>query len=171
MAQSVSSPRQVRSAARTSAPHRVSSRRPAPRLVSGSVRVQAGSPSRIAPRPPRHFDSLTASCAPGSRSVRSAPVPVTMRLTRRGRALLVVLVMALTLVVFSLGRATSHAADSGAPITRPTTVVQSGETLWQVARRVAPREDPRVTIERILKLNDLAGAHLVRAGQQLILPS
>lgn len=93
-----------------------------------------------------------------------------MRLTRRGRILLVVLVAALLLVVFSIGRASSQASSSAVKAAPATVVVQTGETLWQVARRVAPKADPRVTVQRIIDLNGLGGAADVHPGQQIVLP-
>ena len=48
-------------------------------------------------------------------------------------------------------------------------VVSPGETLWQVADRVAPREDPRDVVLRIVEANGLAGANVV-AGTRLVVP-
>jgi LysM repeat protein len=93
-----------------------------------------------------------------------------MRLTRRGRVLLTGLAVVVLLVVFSLGRATSQASSSHKSAARPTVVVQAGETLWQLAQRVAPAADPRVTVERIMRLNDVHRADQVRPGQQIVLP-
>jgi nucleoid-associated protein YgaU len=92
-----------------------------------------------------------------------------MKLTRRGRLLVTLLVTALLLVAFSVGRASSHAGDTPAS-PRATVVVQEGDTLWEIARRTSPEGDPRVTVSRILELNDLGSASSVRAGQQLTLP-
>ena len=107
---------------------------------------------------------------------RSA-TPVTapsVRLTRRGRAVLVLLAAALLLTAFSLGRTASEAADArggvaSAPAPTQTTV-QAGESLWSVAQRIAPDNDPREVIAQIQRLNDLDGAHLA-VGQQLLLPT
>jgi hypothetical protein len=98
-----------------------------------------------------------------------APRP-SVRLTRRGRVLLLLTLLALVLVAFSLGRTSAGAsAGSRAPVARPITVVQPGETLWAIARRVAPGADPRATVARLTALNDLGSAPIV-AGQRLVLP-
>ena len=101
-------------------------------------------------------------------SRHTAPV----RLTRRGRAMLVLLLAAVLLGAFSLGRTASQAADvastGGAPELQQTTV-QPGESLWSVAQRIAPENDPRDVIAQIRRLNDLRDTQL-RAGQQLLLP-
>ena len=49
-------------------------------------------------------------------------------------------------------------------------VVQPGETLWDVAGRVAPDADRRDTVERILAMNNLRGAG-VDAFQRLAVPA
>jgi hypothetical protein len=94
-----------------------------------------------------------------------------LRLTRRGRAVLLLALVVLLLAAFSLGRVGSQAAPRGARQAAPLaqTTVHQGETLWSVARRVAPGTDPRAVVRRLQELNHLDGAG-VRAGQQLLLP-
>jgi hypothetical protein len=93
-----------------------------------------------------------------------------LRLTRRGRTILLLTLVALVLVAFSLGRTSAGASASrGGSAARPTTVVQPGETLWAIARRVAPGTDPRSTVARLTSLNDL-GSRPIVAGQRLVLP-
>jgi len=100
----------------------------------------------------------------------TAPV----RLTRRGRVVVVLALVALVLLAVALlGRAPSEAAPSSrGPATRAV-VVQPGQTLWQIAREVAPTRDPRETVERLRELNDLGdlGAGALRAGQRLVVPA
>ena len=47
--------------------------------------------------------------------------------------------------------------------------VHAGETLWGVARRVAPGQDPRAVVAKIRELNHLSSATL-QIGQQLLIP-
>jgi len=105
--------------------------------------------------------------APSRPALRPAGQPV--RLTRRGRLALLLVLAVLVLVAFSLGRESASAGSGSARVTRPTTVVQPGETLWAIARRVAPSADPRATVARLAELNDLGSAPIV-AGQRLTLP-
>ncbi|MDI2030955.1 LysM peptidoglycan-binding domain-containing protein [Saccharopolyspora sp. TS4A08] len=58
-----------------------------------------------------------------------------------------------------------------APVTGGTTVVQvrTGDTLWGIATRMAPDEDPRAVVERIVELNGLGGAS-AEAGRHLVVP-
>ena len=106
-------------------------------------------------------------------SARRTPTtgPAT-HLTRRGRVLAVLVFAAVLLGAFSLGRTASEAA---APTTSASTVqvehttVQPGDSLWSVARRVAPENDPRAVVEQIRRLNELTSAE-IQVGQQLLLP-
>ena len=91
------------------------------------------------------------------------------RLTRRGRVLLLTALVAVLFGAFSLGRSVSEAA---APSSRPAqnvVTVERGDSLWTLARRVAPDNDPRDVVAQIHDLNDLSSAGLV-PGQQLVLP-
>ena len=96
----------------------------------------------------------------------------TVHLTRRGR--LAVLVMSVLAVAVSmavvLGAIGSISAGTPAPTSTQTVVVSTGETLWTIAQRVAPGEDPRPVIDQIVDLNDLGDAGAVRVGQQLEVP-
>lgn len=96
----------------------------------------------------------------------------TVRLTRRGRALVVLLLAAVLFAAFSLGRSASQATGLSTEPTGPAleqTVVQPGESLWSVAQRIAPDNDPREVIAQIRRINDLESTRLV-VGQQLLLP-
>jgi hypothetical protein len=94
-----------------------------------------------------------------------------LRLTRRGRILLVLVLMALLVIAgFTLGRGSSLAAGPSHPGTHHSVVVEPGETLWSVAVRIAPHQDPRLVVADIESLNHLRNTN-VEAGQQLIVPT
>lgn len=102
----------------------------------------------------------------------AAPAPA-VRLTRRGRALLVLLLAAVLLSAFSLGRTGSEAASvlGSAGAAAPTsTTVQPGDSLWSVAQRIAPEHDTREVVAQIQRLNDLDTPTL-QVGQLLLLPT
>ena len=94
-----------------------------------------------------------------------------VRVTRRGRVLLLVALVAVLFGAFSLGRSASQAAPpSSAPTAAVQQVtVQAGETLWALALRTAPDHDPRDVVAQIRELNDLDSPH-VQPGQLLVLP-
>lgn len=113
--------------------------------------------------------------APRAEAHAGADHPSTLatsvRLTRRGRVVLVMALLLVATVAFALGRVgTSQAATDG-PAVRPysQTTIHSGETLWSVAMRVAPGHDPRLVVEQLVGLNHLGGG-AVQVGQQLLLP-
>lgn len=91
------------------------------------------------------------------------------RLTRRGRVLLLTALVAVLFGAFSLGRSVSEAAAPGARPAQHVVTVEQGDSLWDLAQRVAPDDDPRDVVAQIRELNDLPGAVLV-PGQQLVLP-
>lgn len=95
--------------------------------------------------------------------------PVPIRLTRRGRVVVVLFLAAVLLVAgWFVGRAVAAAATTGSPAA-PTVVARPGDTLWSIAVRARPDADPRVTVGRIIDVNGLATPAL-QPGQRLILP-
>lgn len=91
------------------------------------------------------------------------------RLTRRGRVLLLTALVAVLFGAFSLGRSVSQAAPPSASPAQHLVTVQHGDSLWTLAREVAPDHDPRDVVAKIRDLNDLAASDLT-PGQQLVLP-
>ena len=96
--------------------------------------------------------------------------PPPLRLTRRGRIVVVLVLALLTLGVLSLGRqALSAATGTDRPATVQVTV-RPGDTLWSIADRITPKgEDVRITVAQIRALNGLHGG-TVRTGSTLRLP-
>lgn len=109
---------------------------------------------------------------------RSAPLATaTVRLTRRGRAVAVgaMVAVAMTAVVISGTASTAttggqSAGPSEGPVATATVTVEAGQSMWEIARAVAPGNDPRATIMRIVDLNELSSAAAIRAGQRLTVP-
>ena len=92
-----------------------------------------------------------------------------VRLTRRGRALARFFATVLVVAVFLLvapGLARGDGPDRPAP--RVTYVVQPGDTLWSIARRVAPGQDPRPVVDGLIEANDVRDG--LQAGQELSIP-
>lgn len=109
--------------------------------------------------------------APAARTARAARSERRhLRLTARGRA--VVVVLAALLVAGWALRATDAAAGGAEPaIPVDVVTVTSGQTLWQIASSIAtPGEDVRDVVDRLILLNGLSGSGL-RAGQQLLVPA
>lgn len=168
----------------TTFPTSVPATRAPGRLRPCTLRPARSSTARVLPRSRRAQPPVTAQATPavpaGPRRGSARPVPPRSpgvrrrlrrsRLTRRGRVLLVLVLAALLLAMFSLGRASSDAGTPSrhAQVTHVT--VRPGETMWQVATRVAPGNDPRVTVQRLMDLNGMSSPQL-RAGQSLVIPT
>lgn len=110
----------------------------------------------------------TATVSTCAVPIRPSRTPAgSARLTRRGRVVVVLLtLLLLVLAGFALGRV-SQAAGPAKPV--PTVTVHAGETLWDIAARVAPHADRRALVAQIEALNGLPSGRVV-AGQQLRLP-
>lgn len=111
------------------------------------------------------------STTPASPALRSTgPATSSVRLTRRGR--LVVLALAL-LAVLAVGvLLASGSVATGEPGTAEPTeivVVGAGDTLWDIASDLSDDGDVRAMIDRIEKLNALDSGMVV-VGQQLVVP-
>lgn len=120
--------------------------------------------------------TLDTRLARPTRALRSAgaarPAPGPVRLTRRGR--LVVLVAAL-LVAFAIGVFVTAAGsvatqEPGTP--EPTRILQvgSGDTLWGISADLAEDGDVRGMMARIERLNALDSA-VLQTGQRLVVPA
>lgn len=102
-------------------------------------------------------------------STRDVQVRRTMRLTRRGRVVVTVVALLVIAAGFSFAQVSSQAAGPRARPTLHTVTVHAGETLWDVAQRVAPHVDPRLVVAALEHENRLNGP-LVEPGQQLVVP-
>ena len=146
---------------------------------AGRVAVGAG-----AGRPERHLRVLPPVPAayvagPPRRRSPARSVPVVprevapaprLRLTARGRRLVVVLVLALAVGVVALGEAALGGGGEGLELMGTSSVVvERGDTLWSIAGSVAGERDVREVVDRIQELNGLGSAD-IEPGQVLQLP-
>jgi hypothetical protein len=98
------------------------------------------------------------------------PQVAPVRLTRRGRIVVLATLLMLAVGLVALVGAPGQAAD---PANRadpaPTTVVAPGDTLWSVAERCVPGRDRFRAIDEIRRLNGIRD-YTIHPGQRLILP-
>ncbi|MGH3673635.1 MAG: LysM peptidoglycan-binding domain-containing protein [Pseudonocardiaceae bacterium] len=151
--------------------------RPAVRIAARGATM---APSGLRPAPPAPVPPLAPPTrqrqvdSPACYLADSASLPA--RAVRPlawwyGQVMRVVVAAALTLGVVAglswLGQGTSP----GPSVPGRTVIVQvgAGETVWDVAQRVAPRFDQRAVVEQIRHLNGLV-ASAVEPGQQLRVP-
>ena len=118
------------------------------RLVPAPELDRSDRPDRIAPR-------------------RTAPARP--EVYRRRRLVVVALILGLGLGLMSFGRqaganrtAEAEAADA------VTIVVEPGDTIWGIARTLAPGADPRPMAD---SLADLAGGTELQPGQRIVVPA
>jgi LysM domain len=117
-----------------------------------------------------HRGSVPAVAPPLVGAVTGFTSGGSVRLTWLGRLMvgLVATVLGLTVFAGAAVVAARHGRPAPAlPSSGPATVVvQPGETLWTIARRVAPARDPREVVTDLRRLNALPTAE-IQAGQQL----
>jgi|SRR5690606_3046359 len=96
--------------------------------------------------------------------------PAPVRLTRRGRLVVLAACLLAALVVsVVIGAQSSATREGGTPVPTRTVVVGAGDTLWEIASEVAEPGEVRAMVHRIEKLNALEGAGL-QVGQELAVP-
>lgn len=92
-----------------------------------------------------------------------------LRLTRRGRAVLLGFFILMSCLASAVLLTTASRAQDTPTGPAPSTVVQPHDTLWSIATRTAPDRDPYAAIAEIQRINDLDG-FVVHPGQTLTLP-
>lgn len=118
---------------------------------------------------PRPRIAAQAAAAPARATRRPAARPA-LRLTRLGR--LVVTLAFLVLLVTGtvlLGSQSTATGERGTSEATTTVVVGRGDTLWEIAAKVAAPGEVREMVHRIEKLNALPGPAIVE-GQELAVP-
>lgn len=130
-------------------------------------------------RTPTTADPTTspAIAAPAPSALRSTPPPSVwgraqarrLPAPRQPRVVHLVAAVAVTLAVTVALGWLGQLADAGIPAETAVVRVGAGETVWDVAQRVAPESDPQTVVQRIRELNGMTGS-AVQPGQQLQVP-
>jgi hypothetical protein len=103
-----------------------------------------------------------------SHTAAGTTTPMTM--TRRGRMVISTVVASAVIAVGLLFAGPGAQAGGEAGTDAPVYTVLAGETLWSIATELAPRQDPRITIDQLMRANNLRTAE-IRPGDVLLLPS
>jgi LysM repeat protein len=117
--------------------------------------------------------SLDTRFAPAPARVRDrSSVAGHVRLTRRGRVvvLLVALVLAFAVGVFVTAASSVATLEPGSPEATEIVQVGAGDTLWGIAADLADDGQVRDMMHRIERLNALESTSL-EAGQRLVVPA
>lgn len=93
-----------------------------------------------------------------------------VRLTRRGRVVVVLAALVLALVVgIALSGVSSASEEAGAAPATEVVVINEGDTLWGIAAEVAEDGQVRSMVTEIRELNDLDSS-VVTLGQKIHVP-
>ncbi len=106
-------------------------------------------------------------------STGAVAVQPRLKITRRGRAVLTLLIaipLAIGGAVAGLGAVGAAAGTHPGSASFTYVTVQPGESLWQLAQSVAPRADPRDVVADIQNLNDLSSGD-IQPGQRIAIPA
>lgn len=136
-------------------------------------------PQRVTSRESHMSTGIHAIATPGfpsgvtSRStIRSTNRSTTrVRLTRRGRRVLLALIVVpiIIVMVWAALNGGIAVATSEVPTTSLSYVtVNTDESLWDIAQREAPQADTRAYVDELIRLNNLRGE--IQPGQRLALP-
>ncbi|MEO7147453.1 MAG: LysM peptidoglycan-binding domain-containing protein [Terrimesophilobacter sp.] len=115
----------------------------------------------------------TAILAMGPRMNAPRTVSSRLHITRRGRVVLTALVSAPLMVAAVVIAVNGGIATAGAGVTGNDfsyVTVEPGQSLWQLAKSIAPTADPRDVIADIAILNGLDGS-VVHPGERLAIPA
>lgn len=124
----------------------------------------------LPPRPGGH----SGSGAPHLRLIQGGRSEAALHRRRvyRRRRIAVAVTLFVVAALIALGAAwagSAPAANSGAgPAATTVHRVRSGETMWDIAREVAPGADVRAAVAELAAIN---GRTDVRAGDDLVIPS
>jgi nucleoid-associated protein YgaU len=131
--------------------------------------------ARGRPSPSRDAAGLSRRAEGRGRPARPRPSTATgdppLRLTRRGRLVVVLAVLAMAYVALTMMSAPAASTGQVRHVRAHTVVVTPGETLWDIARSVAPESDPRDVVAEIVDLNSLTDPGAIRVGQPLDVPA
>lgn len=119
--------------------------------------------------------SISGNIGIGAVAPGTAPRATRLRITRRGRRVLVSLAslpvaIALCVAVLAGGSALASHGGSAPAESFATVVVAPGQSLWSIAEEVAPTADPRDVVDAIVSLNALDGV-TVNPGERLAIPT
>jgi hypothetical protein len=88
----------------------------------------------------------------------------------RYRRLTVTLTLAALAVAWVPSAVRALSDEAPMPVARQRYVIRSGDTLWSIAMRMSPGEDPRPLVDAISSANAIDAEVLV-PGQTLLIPS
>lgn len=105
------------------------------------------------------------------RSVRPSQPAPHVRLTRRGKAVvLAVAVAVIAILAVAFGPSSTATSEAGTPQATTSVRVMAGHTLWEIAAEANPDGDIRQTVDDIIELNALPNASALQMGSEIAVP-
>lgn len=108
------------------------------------------------------------------RHLRAVPDPqpaIRLRLTRRGKSVvLAAAVVVVAVLVIMFGSPSIAGGDAGAAPETTSVRVMPGHTLWEIAAAANPNGDIRATVDEIVRLNSLPNASALQMGSEIAVP-
>jgi hypothetical protein len=101
-------------------------------------------------------------------SATAADLPLPLSVYRRRRLMVLAGLVAIFGAFFAPQAADAFSGSHQVKLSYVT--VHAGESLWQIAEKVSPNQDPRDFIANVMSANALTSSEVV-AGQRLILPN
>lgn len=99
-------------------------------------------------------------------------IPGVSRTRVRGRRLAVTMGLALMAAAWAGPAAAAlGGGDRAEPVSRATHLVRSGDTLWSIARGIAPGSDPRPLVDALVAANGNLDPGALVPGQVLVIPA
>jgi hypothetical protein len=114
------------------------------------------------------MSTLSPTFAPAFQRTAQVTQPE-LRLTRRGRLVVLALGLALVFAVGLLFSGVSFASDESVGYPTRVVMVAPGDTLWAIADDAAGSGSTRDMVTTISELNGISGGG-VQAGQRLVVP-
>jgi len=97
------------------------------------------------------------------------PDPMERTYVRRRRTVAVVAAALVAVLMSPLAAGAVRRGEPSAPAAQQVVVVQSGDTLWSIAQRARPGDDPRVVTGEIAAVNGVQPGALT-VGSSLVVP-
>ena len=89
---------------------------------------------------------------------------------RRRRTVAVVATALIAVLLSPLAAGAVRRGEAPVPAAQQVVVVRSGDTLWSIAQRVRPGDDPRAVASLMASVNDVEAGSLT-VGSSLVVPA
>lgn len=105
------------------------------------------------------------------RPSRTTPAAPQVKLTGRGKIVIVSLAAAVIgLLAILMGPSSTATDQAGTPQDTTSVRVLPGHTLWEIAAEANPDGDIRATVDDIIELNALPNASALQMGSEIAVP-